>query len=127
MSYMLLKHIHMTCVALTFASFTLRFIWMILESPLLQRKLSKILPHIIDTVLLLSAIGLALKLQQYPFHSGWLTAKVAGLIIYIALGVFALKRGKTKGARILFGLGAYTAFAYIVMVALTKSSWPLPL
>ncbi|WLQ14668.1 SirB2 family protein [Hahella aquimaris] len=127
MSYMLLKHIHMTCVALTFASFTLRFIWMILESPLLQRKLSKILPHIIDTVLLLSAIGLALKLQQYPFHNGWLTAKVVGLIIYIALGVFALKRGKTKGTRILFGLSAYTAFAYIVMVALTKSSWPLPL
>ncbi|MBU6949913.1 SirB2 family protein [Hahella sp. HN01] len=126
MSYMLLKHIHMTCVALTFASFTLRFIWMILESSLLQRKLSKILPHIIDTVLLLSAIGLALKLQQYPFYNGWLTAKVVGLIIYIALGVFALKRGKTKGARILFGLGAYMAFAYVVMVALTKNSWPLP-
>ncbi len=68
MSYILLKHIHLTCVALTFILFSLRGFWMLSESALLQKKWVKIAPHVIDTLLLVSAIALAITLQISPFE-----------------------------------------------------------
>ncbi len=125
-SYEVLKQIHVTCVALTFLSFSLRYYWMLTGNSLLQSKPARILPHIIDTLLLVSAVGLCLILIQYPLVNHWLTAKVLGLLVYIALGTIALKRGKTKGMRALAGAGAYLCLAYIAGVAVTKSaSWIL--
>lgn len=77
-----------------------------------------------DTALLASAIVLAVMLQQYPFAQGWLTAKVIGLMVYIGLGTIALRRGKTRCARIAAWLAAQAVFFYIVAVALTRN--PLP-
>jgi uncharacterized membrane protein SirB2 len=56
-----------------------------------------------------------------PGTRGWLTAKVAALLVYIALGAIALKRGRTRGVRIAAFIGAIVTFAYIVSVALAKS------
>ena len=55
---------------------------------------------------------------------GWLTAKVVGLLFYIGLGTVALKRGRTRRARIAAWLAAQAVFFYIVAVALTRN--PLP-
>lgn len=123
MSYMALKHLHMTTVVITFVLFSLRAAWALMESPQLQRKWVKILPHVNDTVLLLSAIGMTLILQQYPFQAAWLTAKVIGLILYILLGTLAIKRARTPAVRKLSIGGAYLVFFYILGVALTKSPW----
>ncbi|MBU2711170.1 SirB2 family protein [Zooshikella harenae] len=121
MSYFLWKHVHLTCVALTFISFSVRAYGMLTVSPWLNSRVARILPHIIDTVLLVSAIVLTIILQQYPFIHGWLTAKVCALIVYILLGMVALKRGKTYQRRLFALIGAYLAFFYIVGVALTRS------
>ena len=59
---------------------------------------------------------------QYPFAQSWLTAKVIALIVYIALGTIALKRGKTKAVRSGALLAAIVTFAYIVSVALTRQA-----
>ncbi len=91
---------------------------------MLRRKLVRILPHIIDTVLLASAIALLFKIQQYPLSHPWLTAKVVALVAYIILGTYALKRGGTKKVRIRALIGAYAVFFYIAAVALTRD--PLP-
>lgn len=121
MSYLLLKHLHVTCVALSGFGFGLRGIWMLRESPWLQRRWVRIAPHVIDSLLLASALSLAVISHQYPFAQGWLTAKLLGLLAYIGLGTMALKRGKTKGQRaVFFGL-ALLAFAYIVGVALSRN------
>jgi uncharacterized membrane protein SirB2 len=64
---------------------------MLAGSAHLQRRWVKILPHIVDTLLLASAIGLAVWSQQYPLQADWLSANVAGLIAYIVLGSVALK------------------------------------
>jgi uncharacterized membrane protein SirB2 len=58
---------------------------------------------------------------QLPFAQGWLTAKLIGLVVYILLGMMALKRGRTRKVRAVFFVAALTAFAYIVSVALTRS------
>lgn len=121
MSYLLWKHIHLTCVVLTFISFSVRAYGMLTVSPWLNSRIARILPHIIDTVLLVSAIVLTIILHQYPFVYGWLTAKVCALIVYILLGTVALKRGKTYQLRLFALIGAYLAFFYIVAVALTRS------
>lgn len=121
MSYLLIKHLHVTCVALSGLGFCLRGVWMLRESPLLQRRMARIAPHVIDSLLLASAVTLAVMSHQYPFAQGWLTAKLGGLLAYIGLGTMALKRGKTKAQRtVFFGL-ALLAFGYIVGVALSRN------
>jgi len=124
MAYSLIKNLHLTTIALSLALFILRGAWMIAASPLLQARWVRIVPHVIDTLLLASGIGLAVLIQQYPLVHGWLTAKVLGLIAYIVLGTVALKRGRTPGIRLVAFCGALVAFAYIVAVAMTKSVLP---
>lgn len=121
MSYLAVKHLHVTCVVLSGLGFALRGIWMLTDSPLLQARLARVVPHIVDTVLLGSAITLAVMSGQYPFVNNWLTAKLVGLVIYVFSGAMALRRAKTKRARIGFFVLAVLTFAYIVSVALTKN------
>jgi uncharacterized membrane protein SirB2 len=122
--YALLKHIHVATVVITFVLFVTRGSWMLIESPRLQAKWVKILPHINDAILLASGIGLAVLLGQYPFVNGWLTAKLLALLAYIVLGAVALKRGRTKSIRTTAFFMALAVFAYLVAVALTHN--PLP-
>ncbi len=121
MSYLALKHLHITCVVLSGLGFCLRGWWMLVESPLRQHRLTRILPHLIDTTLLGSALTMAWLSGQYPFVSDWLTAKFFGLLAYIVLGSFALKRGRTRAIRARCFVLALLAYAYIVGVALTRS------
>lgn len=124
MEYLTLKHFHMSCAALSGSLFLVRGAWMLLDSPRLHDRWVRIAPHIIDTLLLASAITLAAWSGQYPGVQGWLTAKVAALIIYIVLGTIALKRGRTKMVRFTAFIGALAVFSYIVAVALTKQPNP---
>ncbi|CAH2791286.1 MAG: hypothetical protein CBCREVIR_1379 [Candidatus Burkholderia crenata] len=118
--YLPLRSVHMTCAALSILGFVVRYIWMLRESPLLQKRVVKILPHIVDTLLLLSAIGLVGIIGFGP-NAAWLSAKVVGLIVYIVLGTLAFKRGRTKSARAVFGLLAIILFAFIASVARTHN------
>jgi len=118
--YMALKHTHLLLVVLSVALLFIRFVLAMRDSPLLQKKLFKVVPHVIDTFLLLSAVGLMLVLQQYPFVTPWLTEKFIGLLAYIALGVMALK-GRTKALRLFAFLGALGWLALMVRVAVTKT------
>lgn len=125
MDYLLLKQTHVACVALSYAGFFLRGIWMMRGSPLLERRWVRIAPHVNDTLLLASAIAMAAIARQYPFVQGWLTAKVLALALYVVLGMIALGRGRTKRARTAAWIGAQLVFGYIVAVAVTRSPWVL--
>lgn len=121
MSYQALKHLHVTCVVLSGLGFSLRGVWMLTGSALGQHRLTRIVPHVVDSLLLGSALSMAWMSGQYPFVNGWLTAKFCGLLAYILFGMMALKRGRTKAIRgRYFGL-ALLAYAYIVSVALTRN------
>ena len=121
MPYIALKHLHVSFVALSGLLFLVRGIWMLRASPRLQQRWARIVPHIVDTLLLASAIGLAVVSHQYPGQMPWLTAKVVALVGYIVLGTIALKRGRTEGVRTAAFVGALACFAYIVAVAVTKN------
>lgn len=119
--YLALKHFHITCVVLSGAGFFLRGWWSVTGSPLLAARLTRWLPHLIDTCLLASAIGLAWMAGQYPFVHAWLTAKVLGLLAYIGLGSVALRPGRPRAVRLAAWLAALAVFSFIVSVALTKN------
>lgn len=121
MSYLVLKYLHVSCVVLSGLGFCLRGGWMLCESPMLQHPLVRRLPHVVDSVLLGSALLMAWISAQYPFAESWLTAKFFGLLAYIVLGAVALKRGRTKSVRATFFGLALLAYAYIVSTALTRN------
>ena len=125
MSYLLVKSLHMITAIATISGFILRGYWMMQRSDKLQLKVVRIAPHIIDTLFLLSGFALLWVLQLNAFSQPWLLAKFAGLIGYIILGVFALKRGSTMQIRVISFIAALALFAYMVGVALARSpaSW----
>ena len=124
MDYLAIKHLHMGCAALSIGLFMLRGAWMLQGSAMLGRRWVRVVPHMVDTVLLGSAITLAVISHQYPFAQPWLGAKVVALVLYIVLGAIALKRGRTLRIRAIAFAAAIATFAYIVMVAVTRQVLP---
>jgi uncharacterized membrane protein SirB2 len=116
----MLKAVHIACAIASISGFALRGILMLADSPLLAARFVRIAPHVVDTVLLASALWLAALIGQYPFVQGWLTAKVLALIAYIVLGTVALKRARSKAVRAAAFALALAAASYIVSVALTR-------
>ncbi len=79
-----------------------------------------------DTLLLATGLVMVFRLRLYPGQQAWLTAKLVALVVYIVLGMIALKRGKTKIQRAWAWGGALLVFAYILAVANTRAINPLP-
>lgn len=121
--YALLKLLHMSSAGISISLFMLRGLWVLRDLAVPGRAL-KILPHINDSLLLLSAIMLALSTHQYPLEQDWLTLKVVLLVIYIGLGLLAMRLGKTLLQRRLAWLLAVLVFAAIALTAISKSPWP---
>lgn len=121
---MFLKYVHIACAALSITGYLVRGVWMMRESPWLGKKWVRIVPHVIDTTLLVSAILLAMKIRQYPFVQDWLTAKVLALLAYIVIGAIGLQYGSTRKIRVSAWLGAIAIFLYIVLVAVTRQVLP---
>ena len=118
--YMMAKHLHLTAVGISVFLFIFRFMLSQFNSELLTKKWLKILPHVVDTFLLASAIWLCFILGQFPFVQGWLTFKVVGLIAYILMGMFALKWGRNAPLRWIGFVGALVWIGLIANVAVTK-------
>jgi uncharacterized membrane protein SirB2 len=122
MLYQAVKQLHITCVILSGCGFFLRGLLMLRGSPWLGSRWARIVPDTVDSLLLASALTLAVLLGQYPFVDAWLTAKVLGLLLYIGLGMLALRQRAARGVRVAAWLAALTVFAYIVSVALSKNA-----
>ena len=120
-TFLLVKWIHVSAAFVSVSGFALRGIWMLANSPLFNRRWVRIAPHIVDAVLLGSAIALAAMLHQYPFVQPWLTAKVLALLVYIGLGMVAFRFAEGARTRLLAFSGAIVAAAYILSVAYFKS------
>ncbi|WP_323002952.1 SirB2 family protein [Denitromonas sp.] len=117
--YLAIKHLHVTCVVLSGLGFLLRAGWMLSGSSRLQHRLTRVLPHVVDTVLLSTAIALVTYYDGVP---DWVWAKIAGLVAYVVLGTIALKRGRTPASRRLALVAAVATFGWIVSVAMSKSA-----
>jgi len=122
MQYFLeIRTLHVTCVFLSLGLFVLRHVLNVRNVNWRKSRALRIMPHVVDTLLLGSGITLAILVHRYPFTDAWLTVKVVALIAYIGLGMVALHRGRSPGIRRLAFLAAAIVFGFIVTVARTKS------
>lgn len=120
--YLTVKTIHMTCALISFTGFLFRSYLMLIESKWLNHKFVLVTPHVIDTVFLLSGATMAFMVNFGFFNQPWLTTKVTLLMFYLFFVGVALNRGRTRSIRVgAFFMGVFT-FAYIVGVAVQKTS-----
>ena len=123
--YLFLKYLHLGMATLSITGFILRGIWMVSNSAKLEWRMTRIAPHVIDTVFLVSGIGLILVTRLPVMSQSWLLTKFAALLLYIVLGAVALRHGPTRTVRRTAFVLAILTFAYIAAIALTRSpfSW----
>ena len=119
--YLSVKIIHQSAVALSFTGFFVRGIASLRGAAWVRGRAARSLPHAIDSVLLLSAIWLAWTLRLTPVAAPWLSAKIIGLVVYITLGVLALRPGLPRPLRVAAWIAALASFGWIVSVAISKN------
>ena len=114
--------LHFCLAAVSVSGFVLRVSWLLTDDDALRAKPTKILPHVIDTLLLLTGVMMALDLAG-GFGNSWLIAKLVALIGYIGFGVMAMRAAEPL--RWVGVVGALTLVAYMFAVAFSRN--PLPL
>lgn len=124
MRFLLLRNVHIFFVVSSYTLFFLRGIWSLNGAAIMRKRWVRIAPHVMDTLLLISALALAYTIRQYPFREAWLTAKIIGLLLYVGLGFIALRDGMSKTVRFIAWLAAQATFGYIVLVAMTQNPVP---
>jgi uncharacterized membrane protein SirB2 len=123
MPWPLLKQLHVALAVLTACSFCLRGYWMLARSPRLRASWSRWLPHAVDTLLFLTGLSMAVGLSISPLAHPWLAAKLLAVLVYIVAGSIALKRGRTRGQRVLALLVSLLVLLYVFAVALHHDPW----
>ncbi len=113
--------LHEIAVLLSFCGFAARGAAAIAGAAWVRGRLARTVPHVVDTVLLASALVLVVLARLNPLTTSWLLAKILGLLVYIVLGMVALRPGPRRGVRIAAWIAALLVFAWIVSVAFSKS------
>ena len=121
MDYSAVKLVHQSAVTLSIAGFVVRGAASLAGARWVRSRVAKILPHLVDSALLISALTLAWMLRLTPDKAPWLSAKIVGLVVYVALGVIALRPGRPIAVRTAAWFGALAVVAWIASVAITKS------
>ena len=116
--------LHIAAVALTISFFVARYWWRWSGNRLLDQRWVRIAPHCSDTLLFLSGAGLMAITHYLPFteEGTWLTEKLFGVIIYIALGFIALgrRRQRSQQSRFVAFLLALVVLFIIIQLAITR-------
>lgn len=120
MDYLTLKLIHQGAVAISITGFFARGAGALAGAAWARRRMARTVPHVVDTVLLATAIALAWMLRLDPLATPWLAAKIVGLLAYIGLGMMALKPGRPIALRAAAWIAALLCFAQIAATAITK-------
>lgn len=118
----LIRNLHVLLAYVTVIGFVARAALAFMDSSMRSHKLVKILPHVIDTLLLACGLALVFGLG-HSFGEGWLTAKLIALLAYIGFGVLTL-RANTMALRLVGTVGALASVGYIFLVALSRNPMP---
>lgn len=121
--YLFIKHLHVGCVGLSALGFAARGAVAAFAHPSRLPRWARVVPHLVDTVLLGSALALAAISAQYPLLQPWLTAKVIGLLAYIQFGRMALSADRTPNDRKRAFGAALFCLAYVIGAAWHRSAW----
>jgi len=121
MNYLLLKQIHMSLALISVAGFMMRWSWRMMRSPLAELRAVRIIPHVVDTLFLATAVLLSILAEDGALSPAWFSAKIAGLVLYILLGMIAMHSAPSPKRSLPAFVAAVLLFAWIATVARTKS------
>ncbi len=119
--FSLLKLVHVGCALLSVGGFALRGYWALVDNPRRRSRLARVGPHVVDTLLLGSAVGMLVLWGVSPFSTSWLVAKLVALLLYIGLGMATLRFARTPRWQRASYTAALGCAAYIICVAVTHS------
>lgn len=119
-AYALLRQLHRACAFVSLAGFALRFGAALAGQAWVRSRPARTLPHVVDTVLLGSALAMAIGIGLTPAQAPWLLTKLVLLLAYIGLGLVALRPSFARPLRVGAGVGALLVVGHIVAVAYTK-------
>lgn len=114
-----LKQLHIALALITACGFVLRGCWMLADSRRLHTRWARVLPHVIDTLLLASGVAMAIGFAISPLAQPWLGVKLLAVVLYVVLGSIALKRGRTRARRMAALILSLAVLGYIFGVALS--------
>ena len=117
------RDLHVILAYVTVAGFALRAIWALMGSDRLKSKPARILPHVVDTFLLVCGLALVFGFG-HSLTSSWLVVKFVALLAYIGFGVLTL-RASSMPLRFVGVIGALSSVGFIFAVAMTRDPWPL--
>lgn len=123
--YLTLKSLHVSLALVSGALFALRALWSVTGSSWLKRPWVRVLPHLLDTLLLAAGLSLMVLTTQWPHQTPWLAAKLTALLAYIGFGSLAIRRGASVRTRALSACLALLIFVYMLGAAHRHSvlSW----
>ena len=126
--YPQIRFVHILAISLSGSLFALRGLGMLAGARWPQAFVVRYLSYSIDTVLLTAALMLVTILPSAVFANGWLTVKLVLVVVYVVLGVFALRRGRSRSIRAACYFAALLVFATIVGIARMHHplGWLLP-
>ncbi len=122
--YIAIKHIHMLAALVSVVGFALRGALKIRQSSLIERTWVRITPHIVDTILLVSALYLLISSQMWPTQHPWVAAKITALFVYIGLGLMTMRFSQTQKQRLIAYFMTLLCGIYIISVAISKQVLP---
>jgi uncharacterized membrane protein SirB2 len=126
--YPQIRFVHILAISLSGGLFALRGLGMLAGARWPQAFVVRYLSYTIDTVLLTAALMLVAVLPAAMFANHWLTVKLVLVVVYVVLGVFALRRGRSRTIRATCYVAALLVFAAIVGIARMHHplGWLLP-
>lgn len=124
MEFEITKFIHISCVLLSALFFFSRGVVMIRTPEFVGRLWVRRTAEAIDTLLLLSGVGLVWITGQMPWQEMWLATKIGALLLYVLLGMVAFHWGRSSRIKIGFWMAAVVTYLYMISVAFSRSSWP---
>jgi uncharacterized membrane protein SirB2 len=126
--YPQIRFVHILAISLSGSLFALRGLGILAGARWPQAFVVRYLSYTIDTVLLTAALMLVAGLPAAMFANHWLTVKLVLVVVYVVLGVFALRRGRSRAIRATCYVAALLVFAAIVGIARMHHplGWLLP-
>jgi uncharacterized membrane protein SirB2 len=119
--YLFLKYLHIVCVASSFALFFMRGIWAVRSYPPAQERWVRTLPHAVDGVLVLTALGMLALSFTTAWSGDWMAAKLGYVVVYAGLAAYTLHLARARVARVVAWLAALLLYLHITAVAVLHS------
>jgi uncharacterized membrane protein SirB2 len=115
--YPQIKAVHVGTVFASGALFALRGALVLAGSRWGMAAPARFLSYGIDTVLFTAAMMLLVVLHMNPAGHPWLGLKIGLLVVYVVVGSFALKRGRTPRVRLACYLAALLLYGWMIGIA----------